>query len=68
MAKARGAVVVDSVICKGCGLCVEACPTNTLQLATEVNDKGYNYSYMAAPELCIGCANCGAVCPRNNFV
>jgi 2-oxoglutarate ferredoxin oxidoreductase subunit delta len=26
MAKVRGAVVVEMEGCKGCGLCVEACP------------------------------------------
>lgn len=63
MAKFRGAVVVDTEKCKGCSLCVVSCPTNTLELAKEVNGKGYNYSYMANPESCIGCANCAMVCP-----
>ena len=63
MAKARGAIVVDQEKCKGCGLCKAACPTKTIDLAKEVNGKGYNYAYMANPETCIGCANCGLVCP-----
>ena len=32
MAKFRGAVVVDKEKCKGCNLCVVACPTKTLDL------------------------------------
>ncbi|HNZ71228.1 MAG TPA: 4Fe-4S binding protein [Prolixibacteraceae bacterium] len=63
MAKARGAVVVDNEKCKGCNLCVVACPYGVLNLNKEVNSKGYNYSYMENPELCIGCTNCGMVCP-----
>ncbi len=63
MAKFRGAVVVDKEKCKGCDLCVVACPTKTLALAKEVNGKGYHYSEMVNPEACIGCASCALVCP-----
>jgi len=63
MAKAKGAVVVDNEKCKGCNLCVVACPYGVLNLHKEVNSKGYHYSYMENPELCIGCTNCGMVCP-----
>ena len=63
MAKARGAITVDIEKCKGCSLCVVACPTNVLALAKEVNGKGYNYSYMENPEECIACQACGLVCP-----
>ncbi|PKP10979.1 MAG: ferredoxin [Bacteroidetes bacterium HGW-Bacteroidetes-4] len=63
MAKVRGAIVVDIEKCKGCGVCVTACPTNVIQLAKQVNGKGYNYAYMENPEACTGCANCALVCP-----
>lgn len=63
MAKVRGAVVVDTEVCKGCDLCVVACPTQTLALHRNVNSKGYHYSYMEYPDNCTGCANCSAVCP-----
>ena len=63
MAKFKGAIVVDKEKCKGCSLCVEACPTNVIDLAREVNGKGYHYAYMAKPDACIGCASCGLVCP-----
>jgi len=63
MAKVIGAVKVNTEMCKGCNLCVVACPTNVLSLNNKVNKKGYNYSYMEHPEQCIGCASCGDVCP-----
>lgn len=63
MAKVKGAIVVDVEKCKGCGLCVVACPSDVIALAKEVNGKGYNYSYMENPEACIGCQNCAIVCP-----
>ncbi len=63
MSKVRGAVVVDNNKCKGCGLCVEACPCKVLTLSQKVNLKGYSYAYMAEPDKCTGCTNCATVCP-----
>lgn len=63
MAKVKGAVVVDTEVCKGCELCVEACPEDVLALHREVNSRGYHYSYMENPDVCTGCTNCAVVCP-----
>ena len=63
MAKIKGAVVIDTDRCKGCNLCVVACPANVLALGKQVNAKGYNYAQAVVPDDCIGCANCGSVCP-----
>jgi 2-oxoglutarate ferredoxin oxidoreductase subunit delta len=63
MAKVRGAIVVDIERCKGCEVCIEACPTDVIALAGQVNNKGYRYAYMKNPEACTGCTNCAIVCP-----
>lgn len=63
MAKVKGAIKVDIDKCKGCGVCVVACPSSVIALAKEVNGKGYNYAYMANPDECTGCTNCAVVCP-----
>lgn len=68
MAKIYGAVEIDSERCKGCDLCVTACPADVLSLqAKEVNNRGYHYAYTVAPEKCIGCASCAMVCPDGCF-
>lgn len=64
MAKVRGAVTVNTERCKGCNLCVVACPSDVLDLQQkEVNNRGYHFAYMAQPDKCIGCQSCSLVCP-----
>ena len=63
MAKIKGAIVVDTERCKGCNLCVVACPLNVIALTKEVNVKGYNYAHQILEDTCNGCASCATVCP-----
>ncbi len=63
MAKMRGAIVVDTEACKGCEVCITACPTEVIAMTTTVNGKGYPVAYMENPEACTGCTNCALVCP-----
>jgi 2-oxoglutarate ferredoxin oxidoreductase subunit delta len=64
MAKVLGAVDINQERCKGCNLCVVACPTNVLALQLkEVNNRGYHFAYMENPDKCIGCTSCATVCP-----
>ena len=63
MAKIKGAVLVDTERCKGCDICVQACPYDVLALSKTFNTKGYAFSCMLHPDQCIGCASCGLVCP-----
>ena len=62
MAKIKGTVVVDTERCKGCDLCVQACPQSVLELDAKVNSKGYYYATMVNED-CVGCMACGMVCP-----
>ena len=50
--------------CKGCGLCVTACPKGIVALAKEkINAKGYHPAGVAEQDKCIGCASCALMCP-----
>ena len=63
MVKIKGAIVVNSDRCKGCQLCVVACPKNVIALAPKkVNVHGYPYVEQTGDD-CIGCASCAIVGP-----
>jgi 2-oxoglutarate ferredoxin oxidoreductase subunit delta len=61
--KARGTVVIVNERCKGCGFCVEFCPTKCLDLSGQYNAKGYHPPVLARKDDCTGCDICGMVCP-----
>ena len=51
-------------LCKGCGLCVNACPKHILSIAKDkINQKGYHPAEMTDQEACIACAFCATMCP-----
>src|ERR1022692_1087651 len=59
----RGMVELNSEECKGCGLCVEACPPKVLLLAGHLNRYGYHPAAYAGVG-CTGCGICFFVCPE----
>lgn len=57
-------ITVDENVCKGCGLCVNACPKQLLELSKDkINNKGYHPAVMTDESKCIACAFCATMCP-----
>jgi 2-oxoglutarate ferredoxin oxidoreductase subunit delta len=54
--------------CKGCGLCVEACPKHVLELdESVVNGLGYHPARLTDADGCTSCVICARVCPDTVF-
>ena len=63
MAAPRGKVTIDTEECKGCGVCVDACPPKCLLLLPELNSYGVHPAHYTG-ENCSGCGICFYVCPE----
>lgn len=58
----RGTVVIDVEACKGCELCIDACPPGVLSMTQkERNDGGYRYPRLS--DGCTACRACAQICP-----
>jgi len=61
---AKSILTFDDIACKGCLLCVDACPPKILVLDTSrVNAKGYNPVFCSITGKCTACAICARICP-----
>jgi 2-oxoglutarate ferredoxin oxidoreductase subunit delta len=63
MAEPRGSVEINQEECKGCGLCVESCPPECLELLPELNAYGIHPAHYTG-EKCTGCGICFYCCPE----
>lgn len=60
---ATGWIEVSDLYCKGCELCIHACPQHVIQLNNDhLTSKGFHPA-MIFKEGCTGCAICGMICP-----
>jgi 2-oxoglutarate ferredoxin oxidoreductase subunit delta len=59
----HGTIQVNELYCKGCALCIPACPQGVMALdTTRLTPKGYHPAFLVN-EGCTGCALCAIVCP-----
>jgi len=60
--KMAGKIVIHTERCKGCGLCVTACPKNCIVISTYSNRSGYFPAEFSSND-CTGCTACAVICP-----
>jgi len=59
----KGEVVIENKYCKGCGLCINKCPTGVLFFQNTPTNKWGVEVVADGPEYCIGCRMCEMHCP-----
>jgi 2-oxoglutarate ferredoxin oxidoreductase subunit delta len=62
----KSLVVILEDHCKGCELCVVACPSGNLTLSEKLNKMGFHpavWRYMGKKGPCTACGICYWVCP-----
>lgn len=59
----RGLVQIDESECKGCGLCIEACPPKVICMREQLNHYGYRTAVYSGTG-CTGCGICFVACPE----
>lgn len=59
-----GKLTIDYEKCKGCSMCVAACPKKILEINKKrLNLMGYNPVEIIDRDACISCAMCATMCP-----
>lgn len=59
----KGWITIVDSLCKGCGFCIEFCPTHALEASTDFNAHGYHYPVVVQPASCVNCGYCHLLCP-----
>lgn len=63
MKAGRGRIKIRQDLCKGCRLCVPACPRSSIRISGGLNSMGYHPAEFNGKE-CTACGICYTVCPE----
>ena len=61
--KSAGRVEIEADLCKGCLLCIEACPPGVLVVSKSLNQMGYRPAEYVGKQ-CTACGICFYICPE----
>ena len=64
----KGFIRINRTLCKGCGLCIAACPKGSIRISNDLNVTGYHPAEYTEEEKskkrkCTGCGLCAIMCP-----
>ena len=60
----KGTIKINSILCKSCGLCIEACPKQSIIISKHINEKSFFPAEFKDDGQCTGCGLCAVVCPE----
>jgi len=60
----KGKITIDMELCKGCELCISACPKELIKAAKTLNAASYFPAEFIDNNECTGCALCAITCPE----
>jgi len=64
---AKGFIIIDRELCKGCYLCISVCPNKVITSSDKLNQKGFYPAEFLKDgkdgKRCIACTVCATICP-----
>ncbi len=60
---AKGRAIISADRCKGCELCITACPYGLIEISGRLNALGFHPAVVTEQKKCQGCAFCAMMCP-----
>jgi len=56
-------IIIDSIVCKGCHICIDQCPKDVPEVSQSRSAKGYLTPMVSRIDDCIACMLCELICP-----